>query len=462
MLRLWQEECIATALLKYELGQTNFLAMATPGAGKTHMAAHLASQLFSLDKIDLVVCFTPSVSVNASFKESLEEVTARRMNGRMGSAGHVMTYHNLSFLPESFWANFDENRVFVIFDEIHHCGGYDLGLSNAWGEKILRNIRSNAAFTLALSGTPWRSDKLPIALAKYSGEPSRLECDYIYPLAQAIHDDVCRTPKVIAIDNDAIHFSDNAGNAAHYTSIRGLLSDTKTSYSDLLHNKAIVKFALGQAIGRLENVRKKNPQAGGLIVASSINHAYWISDILSNQLGERSVVVSHDKTDSHTIIGGFDESDCRWIISIGMVSEGTNIPRLQVCCYLSRIKTELYFRQVLGRILRVKKESYSFAYFYTLAEETLLEYARRIADDLPGHLSIVDIQHAREEVAFGEENEGFIVQELQSGTDIIKNSIEVGMGGIVNPEEITDNSKVSLFGQFFEELIGLQQDFKNI
>ena len=43
------------------------------------------------------------------------------MNGRMGSAGQVMTYHNLTFLSGSFWQIFKENRVFVIFDEIHHC-----------------------------------------------------------------------------------------------------------------------------------------------------------------------------------------------------------------------------------------------------------------------------------------------------------------------------------------------------
>ena len=168
MLRKWQKQCVNKALLKYQVNQTNFLAMATPGAGKTRMAAHLASKLFDLDKIDLVVCFTPSISVTTSFKENLEKITTRRMNGCMGSAGQVLTYHNLSFLPESFWNNFENNRVFVIFDEIHHCGGHDLTLSNAWGEQILRKVRKKAAFTLALSGTPWRSDKLPIALAKYS------------------------------------------------------------------------------------------------------------------------------------------------------------------------------------------------------------------------------------------------------------------------------------------------------
>ena len=42
-----------------------------------------------------------------------------------------------------------------------------------------------------------------------------------------------------------------------------------------------------------------------------------------------------------------------WIISVGMISEGTDIPRLQICCHLSLIRTELHYRQVLGRVLRM-------------------------------------------------------------------------------------------------------------
>jgi superfamily II DNA or RNA helicase len=303
-----------------------------------------------------VVCLTPSINVNSSFQENLEKVTEKSMNGRMGSAGQVMTYHNLSFLSNSFWQIFEENRVFVIFDEIHHCSGDDVNLSNAWGEKILLNIRSKAAYTLALSGTTWRSYKLPIALARYRGVPWRLECDYIYPLARAVKDKVCRIPKIIAIDNDNIRYTNTSGETAHYNTLRELLSDTNTTYADLLHNEFIITFTLQQAINRLQSIRHYNPRAAGLIVASSIQHAHWIFNILTHQLGQSAMIVTHQYSESHDIIENFEDSHSQWIIAIGMVSEGTNIPRLQVCCYLSRIKTELYFRQVLGRIVRAKDE----------------------------------------------------------------------------------------------------------
>ena len=473
MLRVWQEECISAALLKYHLGQTNFLAMATPGAGKTCMAAYLASRLFELDRIDLVICFTPSINVNNSFQENLERITERRMNGRMGSAGQVMTYHNLTFLSGSFWQIFKENRVFVIFDEIHHCSGENINLSNAWGEKILVNIRSKAAYTLALSGTPWRSDKLPIALARYSGDPKRLECDYIYPLTQAIKDKVCRIPKIVAIDNDSITHKNSAGESTSYSSLSEVLSNANINYSDLLYHDSIVEYTLRQAIRRLDSIHQKNPRAAGLIVASSIHHAHWIGEILTRKLEQNAIIVTHQHTESQSIIDGFEESCSHWIIAVGMISEGTNIPRLQVCCYLSRIKTELYFRQVLGRIVRAKEEHCPYAYLYTLAEETLLDYARRIGDDLPDHLSIVEIEKIGDNTELSDlpvaenPNEAFIENSNATDGDAQKNKLtedELTFNNIL-PEEIIqkpiNKNQISLFGKFSEELIVLQNAFNS-
>jgi len=472
MLRQWQDECIHTALLKYQLGQTNFLAMATPGAGKTHMAAHLTSRLFELDKIDLVVCFTPSVSVTNSFQSSLESVTSKKMNGKLGSSGQVLTYHHLSFLSNSFWQIFNQHRVFVIFDEIHHCGGQDINLSNVWGEKILRNIRSRAAYTLALSGTPWRSDKLPIALAHYSGDPSRLQCDYTYSLAQAISDKVCRTPKVVAIDNNHIHYTDSAGQSTNYNNIQQLLANTDVSYSDLLCHETIVTYILKQAMNRLQRTRQLNPRAAGLIVASSVSHAYWIRDILFEKLKQKSVIVTHGDSSSHATIKNFECSDAQWIIAIGMISEGTNIPRLQVCCYLSRVKTELYFRQVLGRIVRSRDEKYRFAYLYTLAEETLLDYAKRIGEDLPGELTVVEIHQMDDATGLQEPikiNEKTIEIEpklLQFSDSNITMPSSEGVDNYNNStlnesstETVVNRSHYSLSGQFSEELITLHNAF---
>jgi superfamily II DNA or RNA helicase len=66
-----------------------------------------------------------------------------------------------------------------------------------------------------------------------------------------------------------------------------------------------------------------------------------------------------------------------------MVAEGTDIPRLQVCCHVSRIRTELHFRQVLGRVLRRIGDADTYAWMYVFGEPSLSEFAARVADDLP-------------------------------------------------------------------------------
>jgi superfamily II DNA or RNA helicase len=55
-LRKWQAECIDSAFSKYSAVTKHFLALATPGAGKTVMASVLAKRLFDLGEIDLVLC----------------------------------------------------------------------------------------------------------------------------------------------------------------------------------------------------------------------------------------------------------------------------------------------------------------------------------------------------------------------------------------------------------------------
>lgn len=166
-LRQWQSDCIALALKQYQSNQRHFLALATPGSGKTLMASELADQLLKRKLVDLVICFSPSSIVAKDFSESLHLRTQERFDGLIGAKGRSLTYQSLQYLDMNFWQLFERYRVFVIFDEIHHCAGSNIENANAWGEQIILNIQDKAKFTLALTGTPWRSDAAPIVLSNY-------------------------------------------------------------------------------------------------------------------------------------------------------------------------------------------------------------------------------------------------------------------------------------------------------
>ncbi|OUS71004.1 DEAD/DEAH box helicase [Pseudoalteromonas sp. A601] len=396
-LRKWQAECIELALTKYINGARHFLALATPGSGKTVMASELANQLLKNNLIDLVICFSPSTLVAKDFAESLQEITQMQFDGKMGAKGNSLTYQNLQYFDDSFWQLFNRFRVFVIFDEIHHCAGSNLGNSNAWGEQIILNIQNKAKYTLALTGTPWRSDEAPIALSSYVQSTNKISCDYIYGLSDALRDNVCRIPQIIAVDNSNISVV-NGDETKTFSSFKSLLSQSTVPYKHIINNENVIKYIIYSAHKKLKSIRTFNPDAAGFIVASSVDHATKIAAVMQACFNEKSVVVTYRESNSMGIIQQFRHSASRWIISVGMISEGTNIPRLQICCHLTNIKTEMHFRQVLGRILRITDSTNQEAIMYVPAEPKLLEYIYRVKQDVPFEADVVKFETMKPEV----------------------------------------------------------------
>ncbi|HAQ87655.1 MAG TPA: diguanylate cyclase [Pseudomonas sp.] len=393
-LRGWQNSCINTAL-KHFSTTPHFFCQATPGAGKTRMAAELASRLLEQDSIDLVMCFAPSCQVVEGFRSTFSAVLGKRLDGQIGAVGTAFTYQAMEFRDEGFWQLLDDYRVLVVFDEIHHCAGHHPTLSSAWGQQILHRIQDRAAYTLALSGTPWRSDERAIALARYSSPLGHLICDYRYGLEEAITDGVCRSPRIVLLDNQRVKLTEEMGadsTVRMFPSIARLLGESPVTYEELLRHDEVIDQLLDLSCKKLDELRQVKPNAAGLVVATDTEHAHQIALALETR-GEGCRLVTNKTPEAQQVINTFRHSACRWIVAIGMISEGTDIPRLQVCCYLSRIRTELHYRQVLGRVLRRTGESDGQAWLFMLAEPVLRSFAERIADDLPDDLAVLNEVH---------------------------------------------------------------------
>lgn len=404
-LRIWQEECINKAMYQYKRGQSHFLCLATPGAGKTLMASTLAKKLKTENLIDFVICITPALIVSDDFRTELEKQLGNKLNGKLGSIGKTLTYQ--AMLNEDYiWDLFEQYKVFVIFDEIHHCAGSNLDNSNAWGEKIISNIQGKATYTLALTGTPWRSDCIPISLGDYTKD-GFIHCDYSYGLTQAISDNVCRTPQITLFDNDNITLRES-GRVSQFDSFNNLLSNSNCNYQSLIESEVLIKHMLQQADKTLNLLREIEPNSGGLIVAASTHHARNIHNTLKRYLNENAAIVTYLEPNPILLIKNYKYDSSKWIISVGMISEGTNIPRLKICCYLTRIKTELYFRQVLGRVLRVSRPKHDYGYFYMPAEPTLSEFALRVSKDIPDENNIHVEKVPRSQTSFSKLNKPLV------------------------------------------------------
>jgi superfamily II DNA or RNA helicase len=125
--------------------------------------------------------------------------------------------------------------------------------------------------------------------------------------------------------------------------------------------------------------------------------------MLARVTGVQSVPVAASK-DSNGIdasdqaqktIKAFGESRDRWLVAVAMVSEGVDIPQLRVGVYATNKRTELFFRQVLGRLVRVRgdlpEDVDQTAYMFVPKEEGVIALAdavtrdRRRCDGVAGH-----------------------------------------------------------------------------
>lgn len=244
-------------------------------------------------------------------------------------------------------------------------------------------------------------------------------------MENAITDNVCRIPQIIAIDNDNTSVTEKE-EKKHFTSFLDLLSQSILPYSDIIENELVIEHVLLSANTKLDELRTENPHAGGLIVASSVAHAKQIQQILADNLKQQAIVVTYREDEPVELIKQYRNSSEKWLISVGMVSEGTNIPRLQVCCHLTNIKTEMHYRQILGRILRITNSTNQEAIMYMPAEPKLVEFANRVGEDVPDAVSIVKFEkmHVSLDGELLDDNYKDMPLESNKGKD--ESSIEIG------------------------------------
>jgi superfamily II DNA or RNA helicase len=109
---------------------------------------------------------------------------------------------------------------------------------------------------------------------------------------------------------------------------------------------------LRTAHARLAEVRREQPDAGGLVIATDQEHARGIASLLHTRFGTTASVVTSDDPQASARIAAFAAGSDPWLVAVRMVSEGVDIPRLRVGVYATTTATELFFRQAVGRFVR--------------------------------------------------------------------------------------------------------------
>lgn len=107
------------------------------------------------------------------------------------------------------------------------------------------------------------------------------------------------------------------------------MSQNIIPYSEIVTNDLVIEQLLQRSIDKLDELRRINVNAGGLVISSTIKHAHEIKRIMKKDFGRDAIIITSNENKPNRIIKQFRKSKDKWLISVGMVSEGTNIPRLR-------------------------------------------------------------------------------------------------------------------------------------
>jgi superfamily II DNA or RNA helicase len=357
-LRAWQQ----AALEEYfRTGPRDFLAVATPGAGKTTFALRLAAELLERRVIAGITVVCPTEHLKRQWAESAGRVGIRidpefkNSQGRTAKdfIGVAVTYAQVAARPALHRARTEARRTLVILDEVHHAGD---GLS--WGEAI-REAFEPAARRLALSGTPFRTDINPIPFVTYEEGPGgvrRSRADYTYGYGPALADGVVR-PVIFLAYAGQMRWRTRAGDEITATLGEPLTQDqTAQAWRAALDPDGDwMTQVIAAADRRLTEVRRVVPDAGGLVIASDHDAARAYAKKVRAVTGGPATVVLSDDPAASRKIKQFGESEDRWMVAVRMVSEGVDIPRLAVGVYATSTSTPLFFAQAVGRFVRARR-----------------------------------------------------------------------------------------------------------
>jgi superfamily II DNA or RNA helicase len=358
-LRAWQRRALARYLAT---SPQDFLAVATPGAGKTTFALRVAAELLADRTVQALTVVTPTEHLKHQWAAAAAELGLaldpdfRNTVGATSRDYHgvAVTYAQVAAHPTLHRVRTEGRRTLVVLDEIHHAGD-----AKSWGDGV-RKAFTPAVRRLALTGTPFRSDDTPIPFVSYEPDADgalRSAADHSYGYPEALADGVVRPVVFLAYSGEA-RWRTSAGE--EYSARLGeplTAEHTARAWRTALDAAGEwIPAVLTAADTRLAQLRAGAlPDAAGLVIATDHTAARAYARILRDITGREPVLVLSDDPSASGRIAEFGASDQRWLVAVRMVSEGVDVPRLAVGVYATSAATPLYFAQAVGRFVRSRR-----------------------------------------------------------------------------------------------------------
>jgi superfamily II DNA or RNA helicase len=410
-LRPWQKEALEKCLiwLTKTKADKHFLINAAPGAGKTIASCAIARSLIEMGEIDRVIIIAPRAEIVNQWAKDFTLVTGRFMSKVTGGDGDIdvlgvdvcATWAAIQGLSDALHAVCRSSKVLVICDEHHHAA-----VKAAWGDGA-DTAFSPSKFVLVLTGTPIRSDGKKSVWLAYDDDGAidhPEEGTYTLTYGDAVELRYCRPVTfhrheghftVDLEDGQPVQVSSKQpakldNSLARIPGLQRALNFYRLACTPQFEKDGKTPLSTGYqatmieyGIKKLDDLRLRLPNAGGLVIAPSIEMAKYMVDLIELMEGETPSLVHSQMPNAENRIQAFRHTDKRWLVSVAMVSEGVDIPRLRLLLYLPNALTELAFRQAIGRVVRtIGPDDDTRAYVVMPSFDILETYARRVEDEM--------------------------------------------------------------------------------
>jgi superfamily II DNA or RNA helicase len=396
-LRKWQAKATETAFINYSKGRKLFVTEACTGAGKTRHGVETAVELMKSKSVDLVIVLTPSIATRSGWKDAFNKARASLPEIRVTDDNEfpvdtnvwVTTYSGYEAAQKALATAPVRLGVFTVVDEYHHAEQ-----DAAWGIAV-EALGGLAKHALFLSGTPWKQSgfcPLLVSQSNIHGKPYydsgdiRVSPDFVHDYSKDLIAGEDRAthwvafkllPSIFTYENEnqekfELPDLENMSNQERLEWEEKAAKD-KTPLGkhvkikdNMLTGRSNAKELLSESIALLAKCRADTYQACGqrdlpimLVVAQNVKAARSLADYIEEIHELKTVVIVSEDQRSHEVLektrtqcadNSPDKPDV--IVSVGMISEGVDIPQIKVIAYLSAVLTTLYLVQVIGRALR--------------------------------------------------------------------------------------------------------------
>jgi len=213
-----------------------------------------------------------------------------------------------------------------------------------------------------MSGTFFRTDCAPIKFVEYgdNGRP-QLHCPP-YKYSQAVADKVVRPVACKYLDVELRCISEDDGvSTENLFSIPNSDKRFGKIMREVFHPEGdCVRRMIHDIDEHMTRTRMRFSNAAALFTcrpgrsgASEDKHVHQIAQKIRQYTGQEVVVVTHNDNNAQGKIDAFRNGSSPYLVAVNMVSEGVDIPRLRAIGMMRFISSEMMFRQIIGRAVRM-------------------------------------------------------------------------------------------------------------